>query len=78
MQFIGLFKGGETNALNKEVDQNGTYIELENTILPGGKSIKTVIKFFWGDEYGLSEDWEQDKCNSSFLYMQYPPESFFC
>jgi hypothetical protein len=35
MQFIGLFKGGETNALNKEVDQNGTYIELENTILPG-------------------------------------------
>jgi len=27
MQFIGLFKGGE-NALNKEVDQNGTYIAI--------------------------------------------------
>jgi hypothetical protein len=37
------------NALNKEVDQNGTYMVLENTILPGRVIlIITVIKIFGG------------------------------
>ena len=39
-----------TNALNKEVDQYGPYIELENTILPGRVIIgKTVIKNLLGE-----------------------------
>ena len=76
-----VIRRSETKMLNKEVDQYGTYIAIGEYNLPG----RVIIDKLRSKIRGYYVVWdcqriggEQDKSNSWFLFMQYPPESFFC